>query len=114
LPGRLLSYLVEPQFREASVSQERTFVGLGCARLVGDRAELDGVTGEVWQRKLFPHSAATLAWVSGMPGLVAVAYEADPTGFGVARFLRADGVRGVVAAASKLQRPSEDRGKKGP
>jgi len=40
---------------------------------------------------------------------VAVLYEAGPTGFGLARGLRAAGVRCEVAAPSKLQRPSGDR-----
>ena len=45
--------------------------------------------------------------VPARPG--AVTYEAGPTGFGLARFLTAAGVRCLVAAPSKLQRPSGDR-----
>jgi hypothetical protein len=30
---------------------------------------LDGVTGEVWQRKLTPDPGDILGWVSGLPGL---------------------------------------------
>ena len=49
--------LVEPQLREASVSSERTFVGLDVhARSVAGHA-LDAVTGEVWQRRLTPDPA---------------------------------------------------------
>lgn len=56
-----------------------------------------------------------------MPGPVAVTYEAGPTGYGLARFLRDAGVwfgwipwarrypRGPDAAPSKLQRPQGDR-----
>jgi transposase len=40
---------------------------------------------------------------------VAVAYEAGPTGFGLARSLTAAGIRCEVVAPSKLQRPSGDR-----
>jgi transposase len=47
--------------------------------------------------------------VSGLPGPVKVVYEAGPTGFGLARFLRDHGVGCVVAAPSKLQRPTGDR-----
>src|SRR4051812_26196502 len=36
-------------------------------------------------------------------------YEAGPTGFGLARFLRGHDVGCVVAAPSKLQRPTGDR-----
>jgi transposase len=38
-----------------------------------------------------------------------VAYEAGPTGFGLARHLAAAGIRCEVVAPSKLQRPSGDR-----
>jgi transposase len=38
-----------------------------------------------------------------------VTYEAGPTGFGLSRALNAAGIRCVVAAPSKLQRPSGDR-----
>src|SRR4029077_5875456 len=44
-----------------------------------------------------------------LPGPVAVAYEAGPTGFDLYRVLSAAGIRCEVAAPSKLQRPSGDR-----
>jgi len=44
-----------------------------------------------------------------LPAPVAVAYEAGPTGFGLARQLTAAGIRCVVVAPSKLQRPPGDR-----
>jgi transposase len=43
-----------------------------------------------------------------LPGPVAVAYEAGPTGFGPARALEAVGVRCVVVAPSKTERPAGD------
>jgi transposase len=49
------------------------------------------------------------SWIGELDGPVAVAYEAGPTGFGLFRALTAVGVRCVVAAPSKLQRPSGDR-----
>ena len=70
---------------------------------------MDGLTGEVWQRKLAPDPAGVLAWVSGLPGPVKVAYEAGPTGYGLYRHLTGHGVSCVVAAPSKLYRPSGDR-----
>jgi len=72
-------------------------------------AALDGVTGEVHRRRLTPDPGETLSWVMSLPGPVQVAYEAGPTGFGLARFLTAAGVRCLVAAPSKLQRPTGDR-----
>ncbi len=70
---------------------------------------LDAVTGQVWQRKLTPDPADILGWVSGLPGPAKVVYEAGPTGFGLYRHLINHGVVCVVAAPSKLQRPSGDR-----
>jgi transposase len=40
---------------------------------------------------------------------VRVAYEAGPTGFGLARAINEAGMQCLVAAASKLQRPAGDR-----
>jgi len=91
------------------VSQNRTFVGLDVHAWSVTGHAVDGVTGEIWQRKLTPDPAETLAWVSGLPEPVQVTYEAGPTGFGLARFLRDHGVGCVVAAPSKLQRPRGDR-----
>ena len=91
------------------MSHERTFVGLDVHAWSVVGHALDGLTGEVWQRKLSPDPVGILAWVSGLPQPVKVAYEAGPTGFGLARFLRGHGVACSVAAPSKLQRPSGDR-----
>ena len=44
-----------------------------------------------------------------MPGPTKVAYEAGPTGYGLYRHLTGHGVNCVVAAPSKLHRPSGDR-----
>ena len=52
---------------------------------------------------------AVLAWLGELAAPAAVAYEAGPTGFDLARQLKAAGVRCVVAAPSKLQRPAADR-----
>jgi transposase len=70
---------------------------------------LDTVTGQLTRRRLVASSAAVLEWLRELPGPVAVVYEAGPTGFGVVRDLTAAGVRCVVAAPSKLQRPAGDR-----
>jgi len=70
---------------------------------------LDGVTGEIMERRLTPAHADVAAWIAGLPTPLKVVYEAGPTGFGLARFLRAAGVDVEVAAPSKLLRPSGDR-----
>jgi transposase len=100
---------VVPQLREASVERNRTFVGLDVHAWSVTGHGLDAVTGEVWQRRLTPDPADILGWVAGLPGPVKVTYEAGPTGFGLARHLIDHGVPCVVAAPSKLHRPSGDR-----
>jgi transposase len=70
---------------------------------------IDTVTGELIRSRLTPEHADILGWITRLYGPVAVAYEAGPTGFGLARALRAAGVRCEVLAPSKLQRPAGAR-----
>jgi transposase len=72
-------------------------------------AAIDGVTGELFQARLTPSYDHIRSWVTGLPGPVAVTYEAGPTGFGLYRALTAAGIRCEVAAPSKLQKPAGDR-----
>jgi transposase len=72
-------------------------------------AAIDGVTGELFQSKLTPSYDHIRSWLVDLPGPVAVAYEAGPTGFGLYRHLVAAGIRCEVVAPSKLQRPAGDR-----
>jgi transposase len=88
---------------------ERTSVGLDVHARSVVAAAIDGVTGELVQTRLTPSHEHIRAWVGGLPGPVAVAYEAGPTGFGLFRALSAAGIRCEVVAPSKLQRPSGDR-----
>jgi transposase len=91
------------------VFTERTSVGLDVHARSVVAAAIDGVTGELIQARLTPSHGHVRSWLDGLPGPVAVAYEAGPTGFGLARFLSAAGIRCEVLAPSKLQRPSGDR-----
>ncbi|WP_448480055.1 IS110 family transposase [Mycolicibacter minnesotensis] len=88
---------------------QRTSVGLDVHARSVVACGLDGDTGEVFERRLTPGRDDVLEWVRGLPGPVAVTYEAGPTGFGLARFLLAAGIECVVAAPSKLIRPGGDR-----
>jgi len=101
--------LSAPQLREAPVFSERTSVGLDvhARSIVG--CGLDTVTGELLRRRVSPTFEGVSAWLAELPAPVAVVYEAGPTGFGLARQLTAAGIRCVVAAPSKLQRPPGDR-----
>lgn len=88
---------------------ERTSVGLDVHARSVAAAAIDGVTGELFHARLTPSHEHIQSWLAALPGPVAVTYEAGPTGFGLARALGAAGIRCVVAAPSKLQRPVGDR-----
>ena len=87
----------------------RTSVGLDVHARSVVACGLDGQTGRLFERRLTPDHGEIIGWIRSLPGPVAVAYEAGPTGFGLARFLTAEGVDCQVAAPSKLQRPCGDR-----
>jgi len=91
------------------VEYQRTSVGLDVHALSVVACGIDGQTGELFERRLTPANEDIWAWLQTLPGPVAVTYEAGPTGFGLARFLRSRNTRCLVAAPSKLQRPSGDR-----
>ncbi len=97
------------QLWEAPVFSERTSVGLDVHARSVAAAAIDGVTGELVQARLTPSAEEIRRWVQGLPGPVAVTYEAGPTGFGLYRSLTAAGIRCQVAAPSKLHRPAADR-----
>ena len=87
----------------------RSFVGLDVhARTIAGCA-IDAQTGEVVHRRFGFDLAEVLAWIVSLPGPVTTTYEAGPTGFGLFRLLMRSGIECVVAAPSKLQRPSGDR-----
>ena len=75
---------------------ERTSVGLDVHARSVAAAAIDGVTGELFQTRLTPSYDHIRSWLADLPGPVAVAYEAGPTGFGLYRHLTAgrDPVRG--------------------
>jgi transposase len=87
----------------------RTSVGLDVHARSVAACGLDGQTGQLFERRLTPDRTEIAAWVAGLPGPVAVTYEAGPTGFGLARYLLERGIECRVAAPSKLQRPCGDR-----
>ena len=88
---------------------ERTSVGLDVHARSVVACAIDGVTGEISRARLCPEHGEIVRWLTQLPGPVAVAYEAGPTGFGLARALTAAKVRCEVVALSKLQRPSGNR-----
>lgn len=91
------------------MNRERTSVGLDVHARSVVACAIDGESGELHRARLSPDHGEIHRWLQGLEGPVAVAYEAGPTGFGLSRFLQAQGIACVVAAPSKLARPSGDR-----
>ena len=97
---------------EALVFNERTAIGLDVHARSVRAAALDTSTGELIEVKLPAARADVMEWViqlASRHGPVHVAYEAGPTGFGLARKLGSAGVPVTDAAPSKLIRPAGDR-----
>ena len=88
---------------------QRTSVGLDVHARSVVACGLDGRTGELLKRRLTPDHRDILKWIRSLPDPVKATYEAGPAGFGLARFLNTVGIECLVAAPSKLQRPSGDR-----
>jgi transposase len=91
------------------VAKVRSWAGLDvhAARVVA--AVVDGESGELCARRLSGQTEQVVAFCAGLPGPARVAYEAGPTGFGLARALEAAGIGCVVAAPGKIERPAQDR-----
>ena len=70
---------------------------------------VDGESGELRARRLPGATREVVEFCAGLPGPARVAYEAGPTGFGLARALEAAGIECVVAAPGKIERPAQDR-----
>lgn len=97
---------------EALVFSERTAIGLDVHARSVRAAALDTWTGEVIEAGLSSDPAEIIGWVARVMaghGPVHAAYEAGPTGFGLARALVQAGVPVTVAAPSKILRPAGDR-----
>ena len=70
---------------------------------------VDAGSGEMIVRRLPGDTAEVVAFCAALPGPVRVAYEAGPTGFGLARALLTAGIWCVIAAPGKIERPAQDR-----
>ncbi len=70
---------------------------------------LDAASGELRTLHVPVVSEQTVAWLQTLPQPTRVAYEAGPTGYGLARACAAAGIACTVAAPSKIPRASGDR-----
>jgi transposase len=91
------------------MAKARTLVGLDVHATKIVAAVLDGETGELQWFRMSGESAGAAGFCAGLPGPVRAAYEAGPTGYGLARELTRRGVQCVVAAPSKIPRAPGDR-----
>jgi transposase len=70
---------------------------------------LDAGSGELRSLRAPTLPAETVAWLGRFPAPVGVAYEAGPTGYGLARACAGAGIACTVAAPSKIPRASGDK-----
>ncbi len=87
----------------------RTWVGLGVHAAKVVACVVDAESGEMSVHRLTGQTTEVVGFCSALPGVTRVAYEAGPTGFGLARSLMGAGVGCVVAAPGKIERPAQDR-----
>jgi transposase len=91
------------------MAKARTVVGLDVHATKIVAAVLDVETGELEWFGMGGDVVGAAGFCAGLPRPVRVAYEAGPTGYGLARELARRGVGCVVAAPSKIPRGSGDR-----
>lgn len=91
------------------MTKVRTWVGLDVHAAQVVACVVDAESGEMTVQRLPGETVKVAAFCRGLPGVIRVAYEAGPTGFGLARALHAAGIGCVVAAPGKIERPAQDR-----
>jgi transposase len=70
---------------------------------------VDAESGEMRLHRLSGATGEVVAFCAALPGPTRAAYEAGPTGYGLARALVAARVGCVVAAPGKIERPAQDK-----
>ena len=88
---------------------ELTYIGLDVHARSVVAGVLEGSTGEVRSCKAPTDTVELVAWLRSQGAAPSVAYEAGPTGFGLARACAAAGIPCLVAAPSKIARASGER-----
>ena len=91
------------------MAKARSLVGLDVHATKVVAAVLDGETGQLQTFAMSGDIGGVAGFCAGLPRPVRAAYEAGPTGYGLARELAKRGVECVVAAPSKIPRASGDR-----
>src|SRR6516162_8253885 len=91
------------------MAKARSLVGLDVHATKIVAAVLDAESGQLQTFAMSGEHQKAAAFCAGLPAPVRAAYEAGPTGYGLARELAKRGVGCVVAAPSKIPRASGDR-----
>jgi len=91
------------------MAKAKTLVGLDVHATKIVAVVLDAETGQLQTFSMDGDAAGAAGFCAGLPRPVRVAYEAGPTGYGLARELVRRGIECVVAAPSKIPRASGDR-----
>jgi transposase len=91
------------------MAKAKSLVGLDVHATKIVAAVLDAETGELQVFAMSGETAKVAGFCAGLPRPVRVAYEAGPTGYGLARELVKRRVECIVAAPSKIPRAPGDR-----
>jgi len=91
------------------MAQVRGWAGLDVHARSVLAVTVDALSGEMRSRRLPGTTSEVVEFCASLPGPTRVAYEAGPTGYGLARALRAAGIGCMVAAPGKIERPAQDR-----
>jgi len=91
------------------VAKVRSWAGLDVHARSVLAVTLDATTGEIRRQRLAADTATVVGYLAELPGPTRAAYEAGPTGYGLARALRAAGIGCTVAAPGKIERPAQDK-----
>ena len=89
-----------------------TFVGLDVHARSVVAGLIDERSGEVRVKRVAHRTEDLVSWLGDLEGPVRVAYEAGPTGFGLARACEAAGIACLVAAPSLIARSPAGRNRK--
>jgi transposase len=85
------------------------WVGLDVHARESTIAIFDQATGEVTTKRVVGRPHELLPWLRGVERPARMVYEAGPTGYGLARRARAEGIELEVCAPGKTERPASDR-----
>jgi transposase len=91
------------------MAKVRSWVGLDVHARSVLAVTIDGESGELRARKLSGITSDVVEFCGSLPGPTRAAYEAGPTGYGLARAMHAAGMGCVVAAPGKIERPAGDK-----